>query len=239
MSDVSVVHACLPLGDARMLASLRTLGHVEVLFTEAFLWLRAFRADARIVRALRTIPGCELFEVHDGTRLAHPGRRIPHTRVPEGIWNPIEAVFALDCPETKLPGRPGRVALRLVRSSEARTPALLVTRVDLLDRYVSCTPSFRCAGVRFAITLDDQVWVHGHPLPAVQGRLHVLEHDVAWPSGHTFDPALEPAAIARAVRLRAGEFALFDVDGAMRLARWDAFQLLTRAAWRATRGEAT
>jgi hypothetical protein len=110
---------------------------------------------------------------------------------------------------------PGAVALRLVRSADERDPDLLLTRLGEFHGFVLRAAGVRLERLRFAVSDDRRVLIHGTPLPPLPGQRFVLHQRVAVPAGVTWQPAVSAEVVARRFRVSGDALVLWNEDNSI------------------------
>jgi len=131
------------------------------------------------------------------------------------------------------------VPLRIVRSSEERPIALLITSLDDWREFALNAPEIRLRQLRFAVDEAGNVVVRGKPLPPLPGRQFVLDGNVAVQAGFTWEPAVSADVLSRRLGLSADALALFHEDGTFSRIEVEQFVPATRSAVRETAGFVT
>lgn len=235
----------LALTDAASLAPLRLTRGIEVAEKELFVWVRGASGDEKIERLLRALPAVARYEVTGGIRLRNLETRIPAETLPALNWQPINTWLRVRMPLTNphAPSPPphvggyegpGSVPLRIVRSTEERPNALLITSLDDWREFALNAPEIRLRQLRFAVDAAGNVVVRGKPLPPVPGRQFVLDGNVAVQAGFTWEPAVSADVLSRRLGLSADALALFHEDGSFSRIEAEQFVPATRSAVRET-----
>jgi hypothetical protein len=133
----------------------------------------------------------------------------------------------------------GSVPLRIVRSTEERPIALLMTSLDDWREFALKAPEIRLRQLRFAVDEAGNVVVRGKPLPPLPGRQFVLHGNVAVQAGFTWEPAVSADVLSRRLGLSADALALFHEDGTFSRIEAEQFVPATRSAVRETAGFVT
>ena len=81
----------LPSGGDGSAADLRLEPGIEILEHEDGLWLRGAECDERLEARLRTLPGAVRYEVLPDGQLRPKGKRLPHGRLPAGLWHALKS----------------------------------------------------------------------------------------------------------------------------------------------------
>jgi hypothetical protein len=241
---------CLAPTDAASLAPLRLTRGIEVAEKEPFVWVRGASGDEKIERLVRALPAIARYEVTSGNRLRNLETRIPAETLPALNWQPINTWLRVEMPLTnpRAPSPPphvggyeghGSVPLRIVRSTEERPIALLMTSLDDWREFALKAPEIRLRQLRFAVDEAGNVVVRGKPLPPLPGRQFVLHGNVAVQAGFTWEPAVSADVISRRLGLSADALALFHEDGTFSRIEAEQFVPATRSAVRETAGFVT
>ncbi len=205
--------ARLPHAAAGTLDPLRLTPGVEVFAANDALWLRARKPDAETLARLRAIPWSETYTVLADGGLRPAGRFLPAGSLPTGEWQPLAAAIAPTLAASALPiPLPARISLRLVAAREWVAPNLVVTTPEAWRAFVGTAAEVRLARLRFA-QADEEVFVRGDPLPAVPGEHFFENAGVAIPVVTAFSPAVSTATARAALRLGAGDFAVWKRNG--------------------------
>jgi len=224
----------LPLASARGAAELRLEPGIEVLETADAVWLRGRSADERLEMLLRRLPNASRLEVLATGELRPIASRLPHGKLPDGTWTSIKvwakpalpsAAFAARCDE--------RVPLRIVRTNhESGEANVLLTLIGDWLAYGETAPQIRLDRLRFAVSSDDRVVLHGLPLPPLRGERFYEREGIALPCGWNWSPAVELAAISQSWALSSDDLALVWPDNVWERIDGDQFMHATRSAIR-------
>ncbi len=203
-------------------------------------WVRGPELKEAQQRMLRAIPRAEWFELDAEGRLRPEGKRLATGPIPRLAWRPILEAVPVSLPHAGFAGTPLRPSnLKLVRSSEPRTPNLLLTTPDEWSRYGETAPQIRLAAWRFASDGAGRILVRGLPLPPLPGSLFVEENGMAIPAGWSFIPPLPSTVVREILAIPRGDIALFAPDGTWEQVAEDDFVPAARAAVRPTTARET
>ncbi len=239
----------LALTDAESLAPLRLTRGIEVAEKEAFIWVRGPSNDEKLERLVRALPAVARYEVTGGNRLRNLESRIPAEMLPALNWQPVSAWLRVRMlwspPERKFMEKEAAdytlssVPLRIVRSSEERPIALLMTSLADWREFALNAPEIRLRQLRFAVDEAGNVVVRGKPLPPLPGRQFVLHGNIALQAGFTWEPAVSADVLSRRLGLGTDALALFHEDGTFSRIEAEQFVPATRSAVRETAGVLT
>jgi hypothetical protein len=216
-------------------ARLRCHAVLEAAVAGESIWLRGPDDPDLRAAVARTLPDADHFELLDDGQLRPWGRRVPTERLPGLAWRPLEEAVGVELPAALLAGHaPPPVAVRLVRTGEAREPGGLRTTLDRWARYAVGAPRVRLERWRFAASADGRVVVLGSPLPPVAGERLVVEASVARPAGWAWSPPVDAAVLAAAYGTGPDDLVLLSPDGSAEVIPADAFTRASRSAVRMT-----
>jgi MoxR-vWA-beta-propeller ternary system domain bpX2/FtsH ternary system domain X7 len=251
------------LTDAESLAPLRLTRGIEVAEKEAFVWIRGASGDERFERLVRALPAVARYEITGGNRLRNLESRIPAETLPALNWQSVNTWLRVKMPLTPAlssdgereknshslhvrnderdevsplaagPGLPA-VSIRIVRSAEERSVALLVTSLDEWREFALNAPEIRLRQLRFAVDEAVNVVIRGKPLPPLPGRQFVLHGNIAVQAGFTWEPAVSADVLSRRLGLATDALALFHDDGTFSRIEAEQFVPATRSAVRET-----
>jgi hypothetical protein len=227
----------IALTDAESLAPLRLTRGIEVAEKEQFVWIRG-PSDEKVERLVRALPAVARCEITGGNRLRNLESRIPAETLPALNWQPVSTWLRVQikCPPPHVGGYEGHgsVALRIVRSAEERSIALLATSLEEWREFALNAPEIRLRQLRFAVDEAGNVVVCGKPLPPLPGRQFVLHGNIAVQAGFTWEPAVSADVLSRRLGLAADALALFHEDGTFSRIEAEQFVPATRSAVRET-----
>jgi hypothetical protein len=235
----------LAVTDAASLAPLRLTRGIEVAEKEPFVWVRGPGDDEKIERLLRALPAVARYDVIGGNRLRNLESRIPSETLPALNWQPVNSWLRVQMPSSSLEGRaaaantPSPVPIRIVRSTEERPIALLMTSLAEWREFALNAPDIRLRQLRFAVDGAGNVVVRGKPLPPLPGRQFVLNDNIAVQAGFAWEPAVSADVLSRRLGLSADALALFHEDGTFSRFEDEQFVPATRSAVRETAGLVT
>ena len=205
--------ARMPADAVRALDALRIAPGLELLAIDRELWLRARQPDADMLARLRGVPWTETYAVLPDRTLRPAGRLLPAGTLPDGKWLPLATALTLHFATSTAPiTQPARVELRLVEAREWRAPSLVVTTPAAWSAFIDTASEVRLARLQFAQTAGEVV-VRGDPLPPLPGEHLREDSGIARPVGTAFHPAVSAATVRAALRLGAGEIALWSRAG--------------------------
>jgi hypothetical protein len=232
------------LADAASLAPLRLTRGIEVAEKESFVWARGANSDEKIERLLRALPAIARYEITAGNRLRELESRIPSETLPALNWQPVNAWLRVRMPSSSLTSSHGEredvavsvrpVSLRMIRSAEERSIALLLTTLDDWREFALNAPEVRLRQLRFAVDETGNVVIRGKPLPPVRGRQYVLDGNIAVQAGFVWEPGVSAEVLSRRLGLSAEALALFHDDGTFSRIESEQFVPATRSAVRET-----
>jgi hypothetical protein len=227
--------ATLPQASALEAVRLWAAGGIEVCTDTDRLWLRGREWDDDLDRSLRSLLGCERFQVLADGQLVPLGRSVPRGSLPEGPWSTLHDWFTLTVPPKAFPAEvPAQPALCLVRSTDERATNLLLVRFTDWYDYAIQAPRLRLDRLSFAASDDGQALIRGTPAPPIPGQGFVEVQGIATPAGWTWSPELDAGVLHQAWRLHNDDLAIFALDGTCDVVSCDAFVRSTRSAVRLT-----
>jgi hypothetical protein len=239
----------LAVTDAASLAPLRLSRGIEVAQKEPFVWVRGPSNDEKIGRLLRALPAVARYEVTAGNRLRNLESRIPSETLPALNWQPVNTWLRVEMPSSSLEGRfterdaaantPSPVPIRIIRSTEERPIALLMTSLAEWREFTLNAPDIRLRQLRFAVDEAGNVVIRGKPLPPLPGRQFVLNVNIAVQAGFAWEPAVSADVLSRRLGVSADALALFHDDGTFSRIEDEQFVPATRSAVRETAGVVT
>jgi hypothetical protein len=225
----------LPIDSARAAAGVRLEPQIEVLETSDAIWLRGDSADERLNRLLWQLPGARRFDVLPGGELRPLGSRLPSGQLPTGAWARLKTWAQIELPTAAFAAVAStRAPLTLVRCPGEGEANVLLTTLSAWAAYGDTAPQVRLARLRFAVSAEGAVVVHGQPLPPLPGERYCERSGVAVPCGWGWSPAVEPELLRDAWKLRPHDLALVSTDGTWDHLRGDQFVRATRSAIRET-----
>ena len=199
------------------------------------LWLRGLPATGPLPLALRQLPALATYEADAEGRLFPNGKPTPTSRLPPLAWQPLAGFIPLEIPTAALPGqRPTPVPVRLVPSAESRPGAALLTTLAALASYVEAAPAVRLAGLRFAVSAQQQALIMGAPLPPIPGQEYWLSAGLLLPAGFDFEVPLVAKLLAGQQPGAAANVLLFFSDGEHEIIPAAQLQPVSRSAVRLT-----
>jgi hypothetical protein len=205
--------ARLPADAVRALDALRIVPGIELLVMNRELWLRACKPDGDTLARLRGVPWSETYAVLPDRSLRPAGRFLAAGTLPDGEWLALDAALTLHVAASGASDAPpARVELRLVECREWRAPNLVVTTPAAWSAFIETASEIRISRLRFAQT-DGEVVVRGDPLPSLPGEHLIEDGGIARPVGTAFNPAMSVATVRAALRLGAGEIAIWSRAG--------------------------
>lgn len=171
-----------------------------------FVWLKGTHTDSAVQRQLASLSSSGRFEVLPDGALRRPGERVPLGYLPAGEWYPLAKFFSVTLPPIVVPARTQiKVAIRLTPSTEIADPNLLITNLTDWAKYSEDAPFARLRRLKFAVSRDRKVLVHGSPLPPLPGIRGVVESGLAVPCGWRWSPHIEATVLAQAWKIQDGE----------------------------------
>lgn len=204
----------LPQDQRAALARCRLVPGLEVADEPGSIWVRGPELKEAQQQMLRAIPRADWFEIDPQDRLRQEGRRLSSGSLPQLTWRPIDEAIPVALPRAGFAGTPLRPAgLELVRTSDPRTPNLLLVTRDEWSRYGETAPLVRLTAWKFAADATLRILVCGLPLPPLPGQLFVEEGGIALPAGWAFSPAIPASVLHDALGLARGDIALFTPEG--------------------------
>lgn len=204
----------LPREQRPSLARCRRLPGLEIAEEADAIWVRGPELKDAEQRMLRAIPRGDWFELDPQDRLRQEGRRLSSGSLPQLWWRPIGEAIPITLPGSGFAGSPLRPAgLELVRSSEPRTPNLLLVMREEWSRYGETAPLVRLAAWKFAADRTGRILVRGLPLPPLPGQLFVEEGGIALPAGWALSPSIPSGVLSGALGIARGDIALFCSEG--------------------------
>lgn len=196
-------------------------------------WLAGRELSEQVDAILRGFLSGKRFLVLPDRQIQSPQERVPRGYLPDGEWIPFRKWMDVELPQAALAGElPGRLRLRLVRSTAAQEPNLLVTDAASWARYGAHAPQIRLQGLRFAVHRVGRVLVLGQPLPSIAGERFVDYGGVAVAAGWIWDPPFSVEVLAEGFRLRRGDLVMAQSDGTWQRILSDQFVAATRQAIR-------
>src|ERR1051326_6504011 len=235
---------CLAPADAASLAPLRLTRGLEVAEKAPFIWLSGNNTDEHLESLLRALPAIARYELLPNNRLRRLELRIPSETLPALPWQPLSAWLRVQMPASSeltasadLPAATHSVALRIARSTEERTPELLVTNLSEWQTFALSAPEVRLRPLRFAADGVGTIFVRGRPLPPLPGTQFVLFGNIAVKAGFTWGPAVSAEVMARRLGLSPEAVAVFHEDGTFTRIEGEQFVPASRSGVRETAAE--
>lgn len=223
----------LPQTQRAALARCRLIPGLETADEGDSIWVRGGELKEPHERMLRAIPRAEWFGIDPDDELRREGRRLTEGPLPPLVWRPIADACPVTLPRSGFAGTPLRPAgLELVRSSEPRTPNLLLVTKTAWSQYGETAPQVRLAAWAFAEDAKGRVLVRGLPLPPLPGERFIEEDGIALPAGWALSLPLPPGVVREVLGLPRGEIALFAPEGTWEHVAAEDFVPATRGAVR-------
>jgi len=219
------------------LGCLREWPNVEVCEEDdQLVWLRGPHLEERLLLALRSLLGCQIFRSLEDGQLVPENATLPQGHVPHGRWTSLQRWLTISVP-TKRFAAPieSKVAISLARSARIEMPSLLRISMTEWSSYANTAPQLRLERLQFAASHQQAILV-GEPLPPIRGDTFYVRQGVAVPVGFDWQPALDARVLRRAFGLGEGDIALLLPEGGCCVIRSDQFCGATRSAVRLTAG---
>jgi hypothetical protein len=236
--------ASLPREEIAALKTLRRGPRLEVCDADSLVWLRGDRADERLDRRLRMIPGGRRFAVQGDGQLRPVESHVPVGHLPRGPWTPLAEWLDVDLPTAAWPGEStDRVPFRLERSAMSEDasvePTLLVTSLSAWTAYGRTAPQVRLDRWTFAADRQVRVIVRGLPLPPLRGERFIERGGVAVPVGWRWTPEVDPQVVRDLLcretpHMQPNDLALLFPDGSWEHLASESFVKADRSAIRLT-----
>jgi hypothetical protein len=128
----------------------------------------------------------------------------------------------------------GKVSLKLVRSSNERPVAALLTDIEQWCRYAVVAARVRLEPLSFAMNEEGLVIVRGQPAPSIPGTRFADHDGILVPVGWAWSPAVSAAVLRRVLGLSGDEVAIWLADGRVERLHKEQFVPATRSAVRLT-----
>lgn len=227
----------MALERAYTLARIRTLPDVDVAVVDDDLWVRT--TDESNLDALACLPAERRYLWNSDGQLVPFGQTLPVDRFQDSMqWTELDEWIEVDAPPSSYCGEfDVEPKLNLVRDEQVTDPNLMITGYTPWLDWCVHAPMMRLAPLRFAMSDEQDVMVHGRPLPPIPGRFFHLTDCIALPLAYRFDFPFDPTDIAELIDLRPDEIAVFELDGMWHRVGRNEFVDTTRAAVRASRPE--
>jgi len=217
------------------ITKLRLAEGAEIYDAHDEVWVRGTSLSESLARLLRRHPHARRYWILPDDQLISPGKLVPSGYLPDGPWTPLCDWLSAELPTAQFARRnAGKLKLRLVRSSEAAEPNLLVSEIHTWLAHGSIAPQVRLSKWAFAAAADGRVVVRGMPLPSIQGGRFVETRGIAVPAGWTWSPQVSVEVLAEAFRLKDQDIALWQADGGCELICGTQFVRASRNAIRTT-----
>ncbi len=202
--------ARLPLSEAAAAGRMRTERGLQAAEDRDHLWLHSTETS-EVVAFHQNLPEASFFHVLSDRQLVPDGHLVPTGRLPELDWRPISEVLKIDVPVAKHAGRPQiRTTLRLVPSSVATTPNVLVTTLESWATYAVTAPQVRLDRWRFAVSTEGDAVIRGEPLPPLPGRLYVEQSGLACAAGWKWSPIVDASVLREMMGVQTDDLAMLD-----------------------------
>jgi hypothetical protein len=226
---------CLAREDAAAIGALRLAPGIEVGDAGVVVWLRGKPGDERLEAKLAALPASARYEWLAPNQLRKIHERIPGARLPDVPWQSLDRWLQIEVPASAIPAdAPRPVQLRLVRSVNERTPDLLLTTLDEVQRFAANAAQVRLARLQFAANSEGEVLVRGQPLPPLPGKRFVIRGGVAVPAGFSWTPEVGEDALARRFAVSGDALVVWNEDESVTRLHVEQFVPLSRSALRAT-----
>ncbi len=216
---------------AEALGALRRSAELEILRDSAGIWLRGSLDEGD--SAIRSLPALARYHSNNDNKLVPFGAALPVRLLPSGEWKALTAALRPVAPELSS-CKPADVSIvpSLERDGTSRRPNGIICRFHHWLAWVDRAPAVRLNVMRFALCDDGRVFIHGTPLPPINGKFIVVEDGIAVPAGMCVPDYIPPSALRSKLKLAPGDIALLNSDQNWEFIKADWFQAATRAAVR-------
>lgn len=213
------------------LGALRRNADLQVLRDSDGIWLRGSVDEGN--SAIRSLPARARYRIDNDNKLIPFGAALPVRLLPSGEWMSLTAALRPVAPEISY-GMPADISIvpSLERERAVRRPNGIICRFDQWLAWVESAPAVRLEVLRFAMCDDGRVFIHGTPLPPVNGEFKVVENSIAVPAGMCLPDCFPLPALQKKLKLAPGDVALLNNDQSWEFIKADWFQAATRAAVR-------
>ncbi|WP_425617734.1 hypothetical protein NA78x_001421 [Anatilimnocola sp. NA78] len=228
--------ARLPRSAATGLGALRFLSGAEACIVDDAVWLRGRELSEADQLRLRQLPGAERFQVNERQEIISFGALLPVGILPTAEWERLSRFLTpVLIPALTTVGvtRPS-VSLILVRDTQQREVAALITSIAAWHRYVETAPQVRLSKLKFAASDAGQVLIVGTPLPPIDGARYWEEAGIYCAAGLRWQPAVDAQVVRKVLELGKDEIAVWHANGDWELVRTIDFVGAKRVAVRAT-----
>ena len=223
----------LPEKHWQALAPFRIHPGLSILVHDDVLWVQGTTWDEKLDQQLRAIPHAERFFVLPDSQLMPMDQHVPSGHLPQGEWTPLQQWISIQLEPPALSGTlEHRVAVKLVRSSVAKSSNLLLTSLQAWHDYAITAPQLRLDQWSFAVNEQAQVLVWGAPCPPIRGQHFVEEQRIAVPVGWTWSPSVEVTILRKVLQVGADDLALLATDASWNRIAVDDFVRASRSAVR-------
>jgi hypothetical protein len=232
--------ASLPLSAAAGLGPHRFPSGAEALLQGETVWLRSKELNDADELRLRQVPGVERFQVSDDGELFPLGSLLPYGRLPTGAWKKLKDFLQPQLPPLHIvAGTLPQLTLSLVRDTQQRDVAALLTTITAWEEYALSAPQARLQPLKFAMNGERQVLIVGAPLPPLAGERFWETNGIFVSAGWCWSPAVDATIVRRLLQLSDDDVALWQANGQWELIRRSDFVAARRSAVRATVAGAT
>jgi hypothetical protein len=227
--------ASLPLAAAAGLASLRFLRGTAALIVEEVIWLRGQKLSAADELRLRQVPDLERFQVTEQGELLPMGSLLPCGHLPSGTWQKLKDFLQPQLPPLRIVADTlPQLTLSLVRDTQQRDVAAVLTTINVWEEYALSAPQVRLTPLKFAMNAERKVLIVGTPLPPLTGEWFWEAGGIFIAAGWCWSPAVEPVIVRRLLQLSDDDVGLWHANGQWELIRRNDCVAARRAAVRAS-----
>lgn len=187
----------LPIGAAGGLGPLRFLSGAEACGDSGLIWLRGAELSETDEVRLRQLPGAQRFSVNERMEIVPSGSLLPAGLLPSTGWQPLRTFLEPVLSELKfVSGSIPRLPLTLVRDTEQREVAALLTTMSAWRDYALTAPQVRLAPLKFAACrregeapAEPLALIIGNPLPPLAGERFWEQRGLFIAAGWHWSPA--------------------------------------------------
>lgn len=180
------------------LGHLRLVPDIQVHPEQEGVWVAGPFLPEKFQPLLDALPAPRRYSLDDQQRMTRLGKRVPTRDLPNGEWFPLGDWLQPDFDLPRSPAMPNAFASwTLVPTSEEQRANLLITSPSQWCEWAIHAPEIRLTPLRYALSEDQCLAVHGKPLPPLRGCHYVLEDQIAIEAGYALDPPLDRAVLKK------------------------------------------
>lgn len=186
----------------------------------------------------RKLPLIGRWTAVDGGKIVREGKRVPEARMPDGAWQPVQALLPILPPARGAPGMPPPPVNFHLNPDDAWLSAGAMMCVwSAFAAWAESAFEPRFDKLQFARSDDDRAFVTGEPLPAIPGNGFYRQGRLWLPCGYRLPDHVWPELLEETLGLGANRFTILHADGSHEEMDYGNLVPATRAAVRITARE--